>query len=93
MTNANLLVLLFLNVTFKNHFSEPVKFIGEGQYNLDSLQYVEVTKSYIGLGQKVIKCQNVESFYNCTTKFHIDNILEYCSCLPFTIRVSNKVIK
>ena len=65
--------------------------IGEGEYNLNVLNEIAVTESYLGLDSNVINCQNEESQQNCTTRQFIDNLLLQCGCLPFSIRQSDKV--
>ena len=71
--------------------AELVKLIGEGEYNLDALKEIKVTDSYLGLDQDVRGCQNEESLNNCKTKHYLERILEKCDCLPFNIRLSEKV--
>ena len=73
------------------YFPEPVKLIGEGEYNLNVLTEIKVTESYLSLDQNVRECQNEEPFYNCTTRKYFDTILRECGCLPLHIRLSNKV--
>ena len=68
-------------------FLEPVKFKGEGQYNLDTLKAIEVSESYLDLGKDIIGCQNEESFYNCTTKEFIHSLRELCGYLPLHIKI------
>ena len=58
---------------------------GEGEYNLDDIKLVEVTKSYLGLDQHIRGCQDNEPLYNCTTRHLIDEYLEKCHCLPFNL--------
>ena len=70
-----------------------MKFIGDGEYNVNVMKEVEVTESYLGLDQKVRGCQKEESFHNCTTNHYFDSLLEKCACLPFKIRLSDKVFK
>ena len=72
-------------------YSETVELIGEGEYNLDALKYIAATDSYLGLGQNIIGCQNKESYENCTTRHYIDNFLGKCGCMPFNIRLENRV--
>ena len=72
---------------------EPVKLIGEGEYNLNVLTEVKVTESYMGLDQDVRNCQNHEPYLNCSTTQYLENLLGKCGCLPFNIRISNKVNK
>ena len=73
-------------------FLEPVKLVGEGEYNLDALTQIEVTESYLGLDQDVRECQIEESLYNCTTRQYLDTLMEKCGCLPITIRISHEVL-
>ena len=72
-------------------FLEPVKLIGEGEYNLDALTQIEVTESYLGLDQDVRECQDKEALFNCTTRFYMDEILQKCGCLPLNIKLSKQV--
>ena len=68
-----------------------MKLIGEGDYNLDAMKEIMVTDSYLELDQDVTKCQNKESFFNCTTRQYVKTVLAECGCLPFNMRLSNKV--
>ena len=70
---------------------EPVIFIGEGEYNVNVLKEIKVSESYLGMDQDDRKCQNEEPLYNCTTRRYLDNLMEKCGCLPFNIRISNKI--
>ena len=73
---------------------EPVKLIGEGDYNLNDLKEIDVTEEYLGLDENVRGCQNQESFHNCTTRHHIDALIKECGCVPFNIKLSsNEVVK
>ena len=73
------------------YFTEPVKLIGEGSYNLNDLKEIDVTDSYLGLDQEVRGCQNEEPQDHCRTRVHRDTLLEQCGCLPFNMRLSDKV--
>ena len=68
-------------------------FSGTGEYNLNNIKEIEVTSSYLGLDQDVRSCQNEEPFYNCTTRHYLDELLNKCGCLPFNIRLMEKVTK
>ena len=68
-----------------------MQIIGSGEFNLDGLTEIKATSSYWGLEQDVRKCQNKETFYNCTTRHYIKTLIEECECLPFNIRLSRKV--
>ena len=62
--------------------------IGEGEYNLDDLIDIQVSDSYLGLDQDVIKCQNEGSLHDCSTRHYIDTVLRQCGCLPLNLRLS-----
>ena len=62
--------------------------IGEGEYNLNSLKEINVTKSYLGLDKDIRGCQHDEPYVNCTTREYIDTILKECGCLPLNMRLS-----
>ena len=68
-----------------------MQIIGSGEFNLDGLTEIKATSSYWGLEQDVRKCQNKETFYNCTTRHYLDKILNDCGCLPLNLGFSNKV--
>ena len=56
-----------------------------------SLKEVVVTDSFMGLDRDVRKCQNVEAYDECKTKSHVKNLKQECGCLPFSLRLSEKV--
>ena len=64
---------------------------GAGQYNLNILKKVEVTESFMGFDPEVIKCQNEETYDDCTTRQYLDHIREVCGCLPLALKLSNEV--
>ena len=72
-------------------FSEPVKLIGEGKYNLNIMKDIKVTDSYLGLDMKHRGCQNEEPLDNCTTRHYIDTLLQQCGCLPLRIATFKNV--
>ena len=73
------------------NFIEPVKLIGEGKYNINSIREIKVTKSYLGLRQSVRGCQDGEPILDCTTRLYIDTALNLCGCLPLSMRTDMKV--
>ena len=75
-----------------NTFSEPVELVGEGEYNLNVLKEIKVTESYLGLDKDIRNCQNYESLFKCGTKQYIETFLAECGCLPFNIRLTDKVV-
>ena len=71
----------------KTNIAEAVKFHGEGEYNLNSLEEIKVTESYLGFDKATRGCQNEEPQDNCTTRQYRNTILEKCGCLPLNIRL------
>ena len=73
------------------NISEPIFFIGEGEYNINVFKEINATESFLSMDQDVRNCQNKESFDNCTTRQYIESILKECKCLPLNMRLSNQV--
>ena len=71
---------------------EPLKLIGEGEYNINALKEIATTTSYLGLDKDIKKCQSIESFDSCTTRHYINSLLKQCGCLPLNLRLSDKVL-
>ena len=63
-------------------------FYGEGEYNLDVMKEIKVTESYLGLDKNVRECQDVEPFFNCTTRYYLDALLNQCGCLPLHLKAT-----
>ena len=70
---------------------QPLKLLGEGEYNVNDLKEIKVTDSYLDLDENTRNCQNEETFENCTTRHYIETILIECGCLPFNIHHPKKV--
>ena len=70
---------------------EPVKMIGEGEYNMNDLTDIRSTDSYLGLDKEVTECQIEEPLFDCTTRKYVETYLDQCKCLPLNIRRSRKV--
>ena len=73
-------------ITFScTYFSEPVKLVGEGEYNINVIKEIKVTESCHGLGRHVTECQNEEDIEDCTTRQYIDSYIKQCGCIPISI--------
>jgi len=72
----------------KNRLTEPLNLMGEGKYHMNSILEIKVTESYLGLDMEHRGCQNDEPIETCSTRNYIDNIIEYCGCLPLSIATS-----
>ena len=75
------------------HFSEPITFVGEGEYMINVVKMITVTDSFLELDQSDRGCQNEESFDTCTTRLHSDNIFKKCGCYIFNSMLPDKVIQ
>ena len=70
---------------------DPVGLVGEGQYNLNNLKEVTVTDSFLGLEKDTRHCQNIETYHDCKTRVHIENLRQECGCLPLSLKLLEKV--
>ena len=70
---------------------EQVELVGEGEYNLNDLKVIEVTDSYLGMDQSIKGCQVEQSLHDCKTSYYKEKVFDQCGCLPFNIRLSQKV--
>ena len=50
------------------------------------MKVVEVTDDYLGLDGEMKKCQNKESFENCTTTQYLSALKTGCSCIPYELK-------
>ena len=71
---------------------DPVGLFSEGQYNLNNIKEISVTDSFMGLDKNTRHCQNIETFNECKTRLHVENLRKECGCLPLTLELSEKVI-
>ena len=59
--------------------------IGEGEYNLNALREIRVTKSFLEMEEMDRGCQIVETIQDCSTRHHINSLTEECICLPLSL--------
>ena len=65
--------------------------IAEGDYNLNILQEIRVTESYLGLDQEITGCQTKENYQSCITRKYIGKLFKTCDCLPLSMAIDEKV--
>ena len=65
-----------------------LEIVGEGEYNLNVVDEVRVTDSFLGLHKDVRGCQTEELFIDCKTQEYKNKVLEYCHCLPLKLKTS-----
>ena len=70
---------------------DPVSLYGEGLFNLNSVKYISVTDSFLGLDRAVKKCQSIETIDNCKTRLYTEKMRKNCGCMPLSLRLSEKV--
>ena len=81
ITNLNINNEIFLVFSLL----DPVRFFGEGQYNLHSLKEIIVTDSFFGLKKDARNCQNIETFDDCITRKYIEKMKQECGCIPLSL--------
>ena len=73
--------------------SDPVRLIGEFQFNLQSLKEIKVSDSFLTLDVDSQKCQNIETYNDCKTRLYIKNMMQKCGCLTLSHIMSEEVCK
>ena len=75
----------------------PVKYYGQGNFAITSVQQVEVTEDFLGLSETIRECQETEDIEHCHTNTYLDKAKSECDCaIPFNDSpdlVSFKVIR
>ena len=67
-------------------FSVPLRLSGEGSYALSAVKEISVTEDFLQLADETRKCQNRESFEQCSTKHHLVSIKKVCECIPYGMK-------
>ena len=77
---------------FQFFLLDPVRLLGDGQYNLNILTEIKATDDFIGLDKEVRKCQNRETYDDCRSKEYKKKIKQTCGCIPLSIGIIGKVL-
>ena len=75
----------------KHLSSDPVRLVGEFQFNLQSLKELKVSDSFLTRDVDSRKCQNIETYNDCETRLYIKNMTQECGCLPLSHIMSQEV--
>ena len=69
-------------------FTDPVPIIldGEGHYALTDIKDIRVTEDFVGLGEKITKCQTKGFRTDCVSRKHREQVLQSCKCSPVNMR-------
>ena len=62
------------------------------EYNLNVVKQVKVTEDFLAMDKADIKCQNHESFDECTTRLYLDDLKSRCGCIPFHMGLTYQVL-
>ena len=55
------------------------------------MKEIKFTDSFLGLDRDTRKCQNIESYNDCKSRIHLENLRQDCGCLPLSLKLSEKV--
>ena len=72
-----------------SHFpSDPIPIIlyGPGNYALTDIKEIKTTADYLGLGEEVTECQQVEEYDKCAARKYRERVLEECHCSPMALK-------
>ena len=50
---------------------------------MSAVKEIRVTEDYLGLEEETRKCQNQESFEECTTREYLEMFKQLCNCIPY----------
>ena len=75
-----------LNYNHKFHFLAPLKLYGSGSFALSAVKQILPTEDFLGLNDDIKKCQDQETYEECTTRAFTRDITEKCLCTPFALR-------
>ena len=64
----------------------PIELEGEGHYALTAIKDIKVTEEFLGLGQKITRCQTREFRTDCVSRRYQEQVLASCHCTPLYIR-------
>ena len=78
-------------MTFDFSILDPVGLFGEGEFNINNIKEIAVTESFMGLDRDTRKCQNIETYVECKTRLHVEQLKQECGCLPLSLSLSEKV--
>ena len=54
---------------------------------MSAVKEIRVTEDYLGLEEETRKCQNQESFEDCTTREYLQTVEKHCHCVPYGLNM------
>ena len=79
---------MIVSFFFKIILPDPVPIIleGEGHFALTAVKDIKVTEEFVGLGEKITKCQTGKFRADCENRKHREQVLRSCKCSPASMR-------
>ena len=71
-------------------YLEPLRLVGDGDYNLNLLKEVSTTDDFLTLPLEKRKCQEITDFQSCFSNSSVNSLKKNCNCLPFNVVPENK---
>ena len=76
-----------------NHFQDPLRLYGEGDYALANVKEMDGTEGFLSLADEVKKCQNKESVLECEANAYLDSGKKKCGCVPHHLRSFSMTVR
>ena len=67
----------------------PQKLFYNWKYNLNVVKEIKLTDSLSSIQQN---CSMEETIHQCRSKEYMEMLKKKCNCVPFSLRISNKVM-
>ena len=64
----------------------PIVLEEEGWYALSDIKKIEVTRQFIGLGERVTQCGTTEYRVDCISRKYLEKVLSTCGCAPLSLK-------
>ena len=76
--------------SFLHVLTAPLRLYGSGSYSLSAVKEIVVTKSFLQMGNDIRKCQNKETYEDCTSKLYSSILRNECKCTSYATRNVSK---
>ena len=64
----------------------PLTLQGGGHYALHAVKEIKVSEDFLELDMETRKCQNKESFEDCSTRMYLEELEDKCHCVQYKLR-------
>ena len=62
------------------------------EYNLNALNEIRTTDSFLSMNKDLRKCQGLETFDECLDRNFLSNLQEACKCLPLSLSLPHSKV-